>query len=64
MRTIDLRDGAWHHIAVAMTVADATTALEQADFRYIDGQEVGPASTGLNPSVCIPEHSGGKRARG
>ena len=53
--TTDLRDGAWHHIAIAMTADNSTTTLEQADFRfYIDGQEVaaslnGPESQGLYP---------------
>ena len=62
--TIDLRDGAWHHIAVAMTVADATTALERADFRfYIDRQEVvasldGPESIGLYPLNTAAGSSG------
>ena len=53
--TTDLRDGAWHHVAIAMTADNSTTTLEQADFRfYIDGQEVvaslnGPESEGLFP---------------
>ena len=53
--TTDLRDGAWHHVAIAMSAADSTTALEQADFRfYVDGQEGvaslnGPESEGLFP---------------
>ena len=39
--TTDLRDGAWHHVAVAMSVDNTSTTLQEAEFRFlIDGRLV------------------------
>ena len=44
--TIDLRDGSWHHVAIAMSVDNASATLQDTDFSFfVDGNFV---QSGLN----------------
>ena len=53
--TTDLRDGSWHHIAVSMTADNASTTLQDTDFRfYIDGAEVTAEFNGTESELLFP----------
>lgn len=53
--TTDLRNGAWHHVAVSMEVNNSTTTVEDASFRfYIDGAEVSATLNGSEGEYSSP----------
>ena len=53
--TTDLRDGAWHHVAVAMEADNTSTTLQQTQFRFlIDGSLVTTELNGDNSQMGFP----------
>ena len=53
--TTDLRDGAWHHVALAMEVDNATATLQETDFRFlIDGRLVASELNGDEDEMVFP----------
>ena len=53
--TTDLRNGAWHHVAVSMGVDNSTTTVEDANFRFfIDGAEVSATLNGSEGEYSSP----------
>ena len=52
--TTDLRDGSWHHVAVAMEVDNASATLQQTDFRFlIDGRLVASELNGDEDEMLL-----------